>query len=194
MNRNSRDLGFGLKIPTREWQIYILRWSFCILYLAQGGLLTVILILSSGPNGYVWILNSITDFLLVLWFYLFCRNVARCNVSFIVFLFIYFSCNYLHYITFINDMYDIYYTDNGTEAIFLASTEVICLLSSQSRHHFQCPSRREYVYVPNSRSRCHCQQYAVKRIKYAKYVHQCVNSSHYEHFDYRRFCIILVEC
>lgn len=47
--------------------------------MSQGALLTVILLLSSGPNGYIWILNSITDFLLLVWFYWYCRNVGRMN-------------------------------------------------------------------------------------------------------------------
>jgi hypothetical protein len=78
--RNLRELAMGLKIPTRQTQLKILRWVFSGLYMLQGGLMTAILVQTSAGGGR-WVLCSILDLVLILFFLFYCKNVSLRNVS-----------------------------------------------------------------------------------------------------------------
>jgi hypothetical protein len=73
---NSRDLVWGLQIPTRDTQLVIFRWSFAFFYLLTGTLLSVILIEVSDDHN-TWATNIVFDVILVIIFLVYCQNVHR---------------------------------------------------------------------------------------------------------------------
>ena len=79
-NWNSRDLGFGINIPTRGAQIEIFRWLFAFFYCVQGAIMSVILIQVTGAR-LKWLANIGFDFFLVIVFLVYCRKVHIQNSS-----------------------------------------------------------------------------------------------------------------
>lgn len=70
---NSRDLGFGLKIPTRQFQLEFFRYAFVVTYLVLGALMSTILTyVAPGTNK--WVGNVGSDVFLCLIFLAYCRH------------------------------------------------------------------------------------------------------------------------
>lgn len=76
-NWNSRDLGLGLKIPTRDTQRAIFRWLFVLSFAAESTALTAFLV-SRAEGSDKWLLNSACDAAMLLFFILYCGN---CHVK-----------------------------------------------------------------------------------------------------------------
>lgn len=73
-NRNSRELGFGVRYPSRDRQLELCRYGFIAFYILVGALLSGILI-NVSPNPNVWIGNIVVDVILCVIFYFYCQNV-----------------------------------------------------------------------------------------------------------------------
>ena len=65
---NSRDLGFGLQYPSREWQLNFFRLFFVASYLIEGCLLSVICA-HVTQESFNWIGNFVVDVILAAFFY-----------------------------------------------------------------------------------------------------------------------------
>jgi len=74
---NTREIAFGILYPARETQLKIFQFSFMIMYVLQGALLSMILA-NATKDQYRWIGNVGFDVFLVLIFYFYCRN---CHVK-----------------------------------------------------------------------------------------------------------------
>lgn len=72
---NSRELGFGIKIPNRIQQHRNLRIGFAFTYLLLGAMLSSFLIEVASIDRFTWTCNVATDFLLVSFFLIYCKNV-----------------------------------------------------------------------------------------------------------------------
>ncbi len=73
-NWNSRDLGFGLKMPSRIFQIEISRWAFAFIYCVQGAMLSFILIQVTNDR-FKWMANIGLDIFFAIVFLVYCKNV-----------------------------------------------------------------------------------------------------------------------
>jgi hypothetical protein len=87
---NSRRLPFGLMLPSREMQRQLFRWSFCILYLIEGSLMTAILVgvAPTSSQAFLWGIHLLCDIILVTHFFYYCRNSHIQNVGMLILLFI----------------------------------------------------------------------------------------------------------
>ena len=74
---NKRTILFNIKYPSRNTQLALLRIWFCVTYLLIGALLSSLLIEVSEVNDKFWTLNVITDFILSLFFFFYCKNCHR---------------------------------------------------------------------------------------------------------------------
>ena len=78
--RNSRELGLGLRYPTRDTQKQLFRWLFMIAYLIQGSLFSAVLV-NVTDDSKKWVINVGFDFVLIFIFGVYFNNVHNQNVS-----------------------------------------------------------------------------------------------------------------
>lgn len=71
---NSRDLGLGLKIPSRETQRVLTKWAFVVSFVIESAVLTAFLLHADDGSSSVWGLNVLSDALLVVFFVVYCAN------------------------------------------------------------------------------------------------------------------------
>lgn len=79
-DRNSPELGFGVRYPCRDTQRQIFRWLFVISYLLQGALFSAALVQLS-PDKTRWVVNVFSDIVLVLIFLIYCSKAHVQSVS-----------------------------------------------------------------------------------------------------------------
>ena len=77
--RNSRELGLGLRYPTRDTQKQLFRWLFMIAYLIQGSLFSAVLV-NVTDDSKKWVINVGFDFVLIFIFVVYFNNVHNQNV------------------------------------------------------------------------------------------------------------------
>lgn len=73
---NSRDLGFGLQYPSRQFQLRFFRVLFVVFYIVQGCLLSVICS-EVTQESYRWIANFAFDIVLAVLFFYYCEHCHR---------------------------------------------------------------------------------------------------------------------
>jgi hypothetical protein len=79
-DRNSPELGFGVRYPCRDTQRQIFRWLYVISYLLQGALFSAALV-NLSPDKTKWVVNVFSDIVLVLIFVIYCGRVHVQSVS-----------------------------------------------------------------------------------------------------------------
>ena len=79
-DRNSPELGFGVRYPCRDTQRQIFRWLFVVSYLLQGALFSAALV-NLSPDKTKWVVNVLSDVVLVLIFVIYCGRVHVQSVS-----------------------------------------------------------------------------------------------------------------
>ena len=78
--RNSRELGLGIRYPTRDTQKQLFRWLFIVSYLLQGALFSAVLA-NVTSDAEKWVVNVGFDLVLVSVFAIYFNNVHNQNVS-----------------------------------------------------------------------------------------------------------------
>lgn len=73
---NSRELGLGLKIPLRETQRVLSKWTFALCMVVESAVLTAFAAQGRTPPS-LWALNLLLDALLLLFFLVYCGNSHR---------------------------------------------------------------------------------------------------------------------
>ncbi len=77
---NSRDLGFGVMLPTRATERVINKWLFAGTYLALGAMLSSFLIVVASVDRFTWTCNIASDILLVAFFLGYCKDIDKRKV------------------------------------------------------------------------------------------------------------------
>ena len=77
--RNSRELGFGVRYPTRDTQRQLFRWAFILSYLLQGALFSAVLV-SVSPDKTKWVVNVGFDIAIMAIFAIYFNTVHNQNV------------------------------------------------------------------------------------------------------------------
>ena len=78
--RNSPDIGFGLRYPSRNTQRRIYGWLFIITYLLQGALFSATLVRLSKDST-KWVVNLLFDLAIVSYFGAYCNSFHVQSVS-----------------------------------------------------------------------------------------------------------------
>ena len=91
--RNSPELGFGIRYPSRDTQREFFRWMFIFSYLLQGALFSAVLV-SVSADKTRWVVNVGFDIVLIIIFTIYFHSVHNQNVrtqTFKRFAFVFFS-------------------------------------------------------------------------------------------------------
>ena len=155
--RNSRELGFGFRYPSRESQRQIYRWLFILTYLLQGALFSGALVRQSPESG-KWTGNVGTDLLLVLFFSIYCNTVHVQSVRTSYFIY----CNVTYRLPSFHD-YSVNFDDViTTSCIFINFYELVPKLLTEFYETYRliyvlcCTGGQYHALLPISSEKLRC--------------------------------------